>query len=316
MPPHDAVIVASAWNWGLFPARRARLQSWVEAGGRLVLDRSVIGGQTELEQWTGVSRYQRTREEIGASDRKMEWEKCPRLTGNSGGAGAEERFAVCNLDRISGLRAAHRTLWVLRDADNTIQAVRVAAGRGSVTVINAIPFGNRELLDGDHAALLVAATGLRGGEAIWFVTEEKGATLLSLIWRSGAPVVVLLLALIGAWLWRSVTRFGPPLALPEPARRSLAEQIRGLGQFTLRFGAGQALLAAQVRALEETADRHIAGYSRLPGAERIARLAQAAHVESSALSAAINLADAPRRGELRQRLTLLESVRRSVGGAS
>ncbi len=317
-PPHDAVVVASAWNWGLFPERRARLQSWVASGGRLVLDSSLIGGQRELEEWTGISRYVRTREEISDNDRKMKWEKCPKLTGggSDGASTLKEHFLVCDLDRVSGLRAGHRTLWLLRDATNTIQAERVAVGKGSVTLINAAPFGNRTLLEGEHAALLVALAQLRGGDPIWFVTEEKGASLLSLIWSTGAPVVALFLGLIALWLWRSASRFGPPLAVQELARRSLAEQIRGIGQFTLRFGGGRALYAAQVRALQETADRTIAGYSRMTGEQRMDRLAQLAGVDSSALAAATNVADTPRRGELRQRLTLLESVRRSVGRPS
>jgi hypothetical protein len=317
-PPPDAVVVASTWNWGLFPERRTRLESWVASGGRLVLDSSLIGGQRELEEWTGISRYMRTPEQISDNDRKIKWEKCPELTGGrpDGASALEERFAVCVLDRVSGLRAGRRTLWLLRDNSNAIQAERVAVGKGSVTLINAAPFGNRTLLDGDHAALLVAATQLRRGDPVWFVTEEKGASLLSLIWSTGAPVVALLLGLIALWLWRSASRFGPPLAVEEPARRSLAEQIRGIGQFTLRFGGGRALYAAQVRALQETADRYIAGYSRLTAEQRMAKLAQRAGVDSSALAAATNVADTPRRGELRQRLTLLESVRRSVGRQS
>lgn len=318
MPPHDAVIVASAWNWGLFPGRRARLQAWVAAGGRLVLDRSLIGGQRELEQWAGLSRYLRTDADIHASDRKRKWEQCPRLTGGDGydPSAPPTHFAVCGLDRISGLRSARRASWILRDADSTLQVARVGIGKGSVTFVNALPFGNTQMLDGDHASLLVAATQLRRGDSIWFVTEERGASLLSLIWSTGAPVVLLLLAFIAAWLWRSAARFGPPAAAPEPARRSLAEQIRGIGQFTLRFGGGQALYAAQLRALQETADRRIAGYSRLGGAERLARLAQLAGVDSSTLAAAANAAAPPRRSELRQRLTLIESVRRQLASRS
>src|SRR6185437_9664331 len=125
--------------------------------------------------------------------------------------------------------------------------------------INSVPFGNRTLLDGDDAALFVAATQLRRGDAIWFVTEERSASLLWLIWRTGAPVVLLVLAAIVAWLWRAGARFGPPLAPTEAARRSLAEQILGTGQFTLRLGGGQALHAAQIRALRETAERWIPG---------------------------------------------------------
>ena len=185
-------------------------------------------------------------------------------------------------------------------------------GLGSVTLINTRPFGNREMLDGDHGALFVAATQLRRGDQVWFLTEEAGASLLSLIWTTAAPVVVLAFALIAVWLWRSSVRFGPPAAATDPARRSLAEQIRGTGQFTVRFGGGHALHTAAVRALQETADRYIPGYLRLSPAKRTAKLAELAGTDASALAAVVNYSGPRRLGDLRQGLALLESVRRSI----
>ena len=49
----------------------------------------------------------------------------------------------------------HRS-WALHD-EGELQALRINIGRGSVTMLNATPFGNRELLEGDHAPLFVAA---------------------------------------------------------------------------------------------------------------------------------------------------------------
>src|SRR5687767_6342871 len=37
-PPHDAVILLSAWHWSLSASRRENLERWVESGGRLVVD--------------------------------------------------------------------------------------------------------------------------------------------------------------------------------------------------------------------------------------------------------------------------------------
>src|SRR5512138_2787732 len=41
-PGDDAVLVVSTWNWGLSDARRERIEHWVEAGGRLVVDRGLL----------------------------------------------------------------------------------------------------------------------------------------------------------------------------------------------------------------------------------------------------------------------------------
>ncbi len=307
MPPRNGVVVASDWHWGLMADRRERLERWVASGGRLVIDRSLVGGQQELETWSGISRYSRSRADISRTDRTRKWEKCPTLDSGDGA-----HFQVCALDRISALRADRKTSWALRDASSAIQAVRVPIGFGSVTLINTRPFGNREMLDGDHGALFVAATQLRRGDQVWFLTEEAGASLLSLIWTTAAPVVVLAFALIAAWLWRSSVRFGPPAAATDPARRSLAEQIRGTGQFTVRFGGGHALHTAAVRALQETADRYIPGYLRLSPAKRTAKLAELAGTDASALAAVVNYSGPRRLGDLRQGLALLESVRRSI----
>jgi hypothetical protein len=314
LPPRDAVVLPSAWHWGLLASRRERLQRWVASGGRLVIDRSLIGGQKELEQWAGISRYILSTAAVNRAD-NAHFEKCPALTLSgdaSPAAQAHTQFKVCGRDRISGLRSSRKASWILRDGTSAIQALRVPIGLGSVTFINSMPFGNRDLLEGDHAALFVAATQLRAGDPIWFLTEEPGASLLSLIWATGAPVVVLLLAFIAAWLWRASARFGPPVAPTVLARRSLAEQIRGTGQFTLRFGGGQALYAAEVRALQESADRRIPGYSRLEGPQRIEQLAQLSGIDSSTLAGALNLSTRRRQGELRQGLTLLESIRRTL----
>ena len=72
-----------------------------------------------------------------------------------------------------------------------------------------------------------------------FLSEEEHSSILALMWYLGWPVVLLALALIALALWRNSVRFGPLVAVPEQARRSLAEQIRGTGLFVIRFGGGR-----------------------------------------------------------------------------
>src|SRR5687767_6284010 len=43
LPDTDGVIVLSSWHWSLSAPRRERLERWVEAGGRLVVDYSLVG---------------------------------------------------------------------------------------------------------------------------------------------------------------------------------------------------------------------------------------------------------------------------------
>ena len=65
-PPPSSVIVLSAWHWNLSSGRREALERWVESGGRLVIDQTLAGGESEFERWSGIVRgyrdLDRTRE--------------------------------------------------------------------------------------------------------------------------------------------------------------------------------------------------------------------------------------------------------------
>jgi hypothetical protein len=132
------------------------------------------------------------------------------------------------------------------------------------------------------------------------------------MWYLGWPVVLLALALIALALWRNSVRFGPLIAAPDPARRSLAEQIRGTGLFVIRFGGGKALHAATVRALNEAAGRRIGAYARLSASERIEAVARLTGADAATLGPAMHHGGARRANELRQAVALIESVRRRL----
>jgi hypothetical protein len=188
----------------------------------------------------------------------------------------------------------------------------MTVGHGSVTAINGTPFGERGLFDGDHGALFVAATQLRRGDEIHFFSESNHASLLELAWLLGWPAICLGVALLALSIWRSSARFGPLAAPTETARRSLAEQIRGTGQFTMRIGSGESLHAATARALYEVAALHICAYEHLPGTERMRALAHIAGFEADALASALNYSGSRRSEHLRDAIELLESARRRI----
>jgi hypothetical protein len=52
----DAVVVLSDWGWDVSSARRREFENWVETGGRLVVDTSLITGNDAFEKWSGVER--------------------------------------------------------------------------------------------------------------------------------------------------------------------------------------------------------------------------------------------------------------------
>jgi hypothetical protein len=312
-PRADAVIVLSGWHWSIGRARRAALQQWVESGGRLVVDDNLIDPNGEFEDWSGIVQTYPEVDEDAAKNpgrRPPEEPHCRQAHEQRGGqAIGTGAIVMCDLG-ISWLESKRPSAWALRDKQH-VQAMRVAIGRGSVTVINSAPFRYRKLFDGDHGHLFVAAAQLRRGDEVHFMSEDDYPGLLTLMWRRGAPVVALGLALVGFLLWRGAVRFGPLAPAPASARRSLADQIRGSGRFALQHG-GQALHAAVVRALDEAARRRISHYASLQPGERSAALARVTGFDRDALSAAVYLPRLRTAVELHRTLALLEAARREI----
>jgi hypothetical protein len=358
-PATDSVIIVSNWNWSLSRTRRARIEKWVESGGRLVVDESLIGGVAEFEKWTGIGELkqdedtdneedandaggihrgqksgdavedefiendevddskpaeqqpERRRKRLNDRERAIVQQfmddDCIPLTEDV----TQRAFTVCGVDTTRSLTSSRKMSWALREGGR-IHALRVAVGRGSVTVLNAAPFRYRTFLEGDHPGLFVRSTQLHRGDSLLFLTEEEHASLLTLVWRFGAPVVLLLVLLVALALWRSSSRFGPLSATPDKSRRSLAEQIRGTGQFTLRFGGGRALHTALVRAVREAAIRRVSGYDRLSSEDRVATLARLTGVLESELGPALNYSGTRSSHELRNVIAVLETARRRL----
>jgi hypothetical protein len=320
-PAADSVVMLSAWNWTLSRARRERIEAWVESGGRLVVDASLIGDLEGFARWSGIDELKSTRaaREKDAQEAVEEQNvdepllnsffqaECRKLSED----GSSREIEVCGIDTARSLTSARKPDWALRDGDR-IHALRTRVGRGSVTVLNATPFQRRGFLLGDHPRLFASATQLHRGDSLLLFTEEERASLLTLVWRYGAPVVLLLLGAVMLSLWRATARFGPPAAPIETARRSLAEQIRGTGQFTLRYGGGKSLHAAQLRALRDAAIRRVPNFDRLSSEERVAALAKLGAVPPSELGPAMNYTGARSSHELRIAIAVMETARRRI----
>jgi len=311
-PPSDAVVVLSGWHWSVVRTRREALERWVESGGRLVVDRELVTSGDDFEQWSGIKR-----KHWGADDRR------PSRVGSAGCRPFDESFgdasqtatptqlSMCGVWFSTSLLSDKPVAWALRD-ESGIQVMRVVVGRGSVTVINATPFRYQSLFDGDHGRLLVAATELRRGDSVHFLSEGDSPTLLALVWQSGAPVVVLSLLAVALLMWRGAVRIGP-LVMPSAAeRRSLAEQIRGTGEFALRHGDGEALHAASVRALEDVARRRVSGYTGLSAKDRGAALERLSGINATEILSAAYDPRSHGPHQLRSAIAVLEAARRHM----
>lgn len=314
----SALAVLSHWAWDIEATRRRELEQWVEGGGRLVVDATLISGSDAFERWSGIERVPFTPVETEEADDMEVVETAPRCEDlreiRYRPGGTENRlgyYEVCDFDDTSYLVATRPLEWGMRARD-MLQAARTRIGAGTVTVVNGAPFHYRALFDGDHAELLVAALGLVPGDHVVFLSEEDYPSLAALVWRYGSPVVVACLIGIALALWRGAARFGPLVGPSERARRSLGAQILGTGRFIARVGSAAALHAAAARALDEAAGRRISGYERLARTEQMASIARAAAVDPATLAAAMNAAGQRDSLEARAKIAVLESARRQL----
>jgi hypothetical protein len=315
-PATTAVVYLSDWTWDLGNSRRSQLERWVEAGGRLVIDNSVYFQKEAFRQWSGIQfftpevsdeeRKRRAGDEVDKDCSYWDQSGTPPIADDP----VNRKFLVCSYDSWERVRASRATSWAIRDRDGNL-AVRVQVGRGSVTAIAAQPFVWRSLLAGEHADLFVAVTQLHGGDHLHFLSEARHPSLVALAWRHGAAVIVLAMLALLLALWRNGVRFGPLAIEPQPLRRSLVEQIRGTGEFTLRHGGG-ALHAAAVRALTTAARRRIPGFTAMDAADQAAAMAQAGSTSTEAMVSALQPTEAQRSRHLLSTVALLETVRRRI----
>lgn len=311
LPSTRGVIVLSAWHWDLSAQRQASVEQWVEAGGRLVVDRRLSGDLTQFEAWSGVGEDANEPAAENYHDDDDRDQPAPRCASISEAAPDRgQSYSVCDLD-VSFLTTTRPVQWALRDSHG-YQALRVGLGQGSVTVINTVPFTERLLFDGDHARLFVSATQLRRGDEVLFLTEDDHPSLLALLWGHGGPAVALSLVMAALLLWRGAVGFGPPAAPVDPPRRSMAEQIRGTGRFVLQHGDGAPLHAASARALTEAARRRVPSYPRLPRKQRATALGRVTGMDGDAIVSALEDVSRRRSNELHNTLSLLETARRQL----
>ena len=329
LPSTDAAIVLGSWHWSLIDSRRQALERWVEAGGRLVVTASLIDGGP-FAAWSGVRAVDPEESKAETDTNKTApaessglpaWlrndERCEIMAADGKvpvKPPANSSWNVCGYHAHSALQSETRPLWSLENAQG-LQLVSVRKGRGRVTVVNLNPFSYRELLRGQNARLLAAALALGERDTVLFLSANEATSLLALMWRYGAPTILLLLATLALWLWRGGVRFGPPLAVANTARRSLAEQIVGTSRFLYHHGGAASLHAAVRKSVERLAALRAPGFRGMTDDARIDAVARATGIDYRRVHAAMTWTPDTRQPDLPTALMCLEACRRIMTGA-
>jgi hypothetical protein len=126
------------------------------------------------------------------------------------------------------------------DQASSIVSTTLPSGGRITVVADGIPFRNRYLGEKDHGAIFVALLELQqndhfnfGNPLVHFLLRGN-ESFFSLLWKQFWPVIIALLALIIAWLWKNLPRFGPLRILPDHQQRQFTEHLKLTGNFLWR----------------------------------------------------------------------------------
>lgn len=346
MPPRQATLVLSSWHWDLFPERERRLQEWVQNGGHLVISADMLYNE-RLEAWLPVRRIDSddyddeddtapedegrqatetaqpsasTASSPSASGKRRKTPDCEEVIepeGMTPAYGSRRAYKLCGMRGYPRIKMPAKVEWAIESRwalqhRRGPEAVRVPLGQGHVTVTTVENlFLNDHVLEGDNTLLAMAVLQVRRGGEVWFVSEEARPPLLAWIWAQGRVAVLLGVLALATALWRGAVRFGPLAAKATTGRRSIAEQVKGTARF-LRHSGADALHAAQVRALDDTAQGHLPDYARLNRSARAQAIARATGLDANNLARALDRKLKRSDRELPPTLELLETARRRL----
>jgi hypothetical protein len=319
LPPTGGVLLLTRWNWDFYRARSLAIRRWVEAGGRLVTDRT-LGESADFAAWSGIRGREVEVKKPSAvvqpaapdEDNNSRCQELSLTTGATPSDPTATLWRLCGAPRHFRWTAS-RPLQLGLAASAGLQLVRVAVGHGSVTALNAFdPYTTDMLFDGDHARLLVIATQLHRGDTIRIMRGDAHQSLPAWLWKIGAPLLVLLAAATALAMWRTMIRFGPLLPAPPPARRSLHAQVAGTANFLARHGGGIALWNALRTALAGAAANRYGCARAADAAALAAQLAQHDEQGQERLQGALLRPQLDSADALARSLTVLERARRRL----
>jgi hypothetical protein len=313
LPDTDDVLMVDDLRGALLHLRIEALESWVAAGGRLLLSRAVLLSNPQLQSWSGLGMaLPGPDNEDGVPRATSSAAECSPYAERLAGRETGKSFRACLGPMRVALSSSRTPAWSLSNGYG-FQMLRVDIGKGSVAVIGCeCLMGNKSLLREDHARIVFDSISLRAGDYLDILNPVAAESLLALLWRHAAAAIVCGLGAIGLTIWRNLPRFGPIAAPPPPLRRSLAEQIRARARFAWRTRRLASLRRAECQALTQSACRRLASYERMDAAQRIGALAGRTGFDSGALRDALSENLDGGAESQRAAITLLEKARRHL----
>ncbi len=348
MPKQFDVVVISTERFDFSPERTARFHQWVENGGHLIVTARRPGDTPGSRDDPLLDPYGIRFSDGDEDDALDELDSAPidEIT-DSGAAEQIHTRTDCDEQEVEKLKTpaedCEETIKVKFDDDGDsllvhfdpgkileitgdtdpdwyvadalgVYLVEYRLGSGWLTVLNDFDFMHTEnIRKHDHAAFLWRLLHIdqhRG--SVWFITHEDIPALSALIWAAGKPVVIVLLALLAAWLWKSSRRFGPVLASPPPPRRSLREHIRASGFFFWQTQQQTLLLENTRQAVHAQIEILHPGWKSLQTDDLFARLAEASGLPVEEITHALQADEVVNEAQFTRYIHTLETVRKKL----
>ena len=263
--PADGVLILSGdRQYHLTPGRTKALFAWVESGGYLIAEAGWVNPSDPIIRRFDVrfqppdaaaKRAQKEDTDNEESDspdeagRGRAAREPPRRIVSIPGYGRELRMR--SFERRQLYVGAVNPAWSVqgvadKKGNQGMELLEFRLGKGSVTLINGLwRFNNWTIEQDNHAELLAALllTHQPHGE-VRIMTHLNVPSIWEWLAEHAQAALVAALALVGAWLWHVIPRFGVvrPDALAE--RRSLIEHLRAIGRFLWRQRSLDVLLDA------------------------------------------------------------------------
>jgi hypothetical protein len=272
LPPPGDLLVLPGLHQPLDPPAAAKVTAWVERGGLLLAAAPLGEGPVPDPLFHGFG--------VGL-------EPLPphpaQFTVTLGGVGL--RLAMGGRARLR----AGKDLAQAGPGSDTALAYRVQGAGAAVLCADLDCLRNDQIQRLDHADFLCGVAAVRPGRKVWIVLRSQAPSLGAWLGRNTWPFLAALGVLVLSGLWAAAPRFGPPLADPDPARRSFLEHLDACGRYQWRVARGRSLLGASRDAFSRRLARVHPAWAALDPEAQCQRLARHSGLPEGRIARALHL---------------------------
>ena len=256
------VLLLPRRRQALDPQRMDRILAWVHAGGHLIAEAEPVALADPLFESLAVRRAD------------APWVGSPLAVAFPDGA----VLKVVLRSRLA-LEAPTGRLQIRAASGESVRLASFNRGRGMVTVAATLDFArNTQIGEQDHAELLLRLMRATPATHLAVYWHPERLSLWGFLTDNALAVLAAGAALLGAWLWRIVPRFGPVAPDAPPARRRLLDHLRASGRYYWALDLRERLLIAARDAALRRVLRAQPEFAAARPQERAARLATLAAV--------------------------------------